>query len=175
MFYTFTQNNSGGSFVRNRQVDHYVIVEADDDASSWRMANHRAERIGLYWDGCDSGQDCPCCGDRWYPQSDVEDGHKVPTVYGKPVAKISARRLQKKHEIVIHYLNGDIRYAPYKDTSTLALRDEYVDADESDVDITRQSKAEVDAKIQKMLAGTQAPVFEETTTYSLSLRLRKRR
>jgi hypothetical protein len=82
MFYTFTQNNSGGSFDRDemRGIAPYVIVEAD----SCDQANDRAEAIGLYFDGVDGGGDCSCCGDRWYR---AHDGDAEPEIYGAPPEK----------------------------------------------------------------------------------------
>jgi hypothetical protein len=62
-FYEFCQNNTGGSFVVNDKLCHRLIIEAKDG----RAANRIAEDLGCYWDGVDSGMDCPCCGDRWYP------------------------------------------------------------------------------------------------------------
>ena len=61
-FFHFSQNNSGGSFDINDRVTVSVYIEAlnADDA------NDRAERIGIYFNGCSTGQDCSCCGDRWY-------------------------------------------------------------------------------------------------------------
>lgn len=89
MFYEFNQNNSGGGFDFDEKagITHYVIVEADsaDDA------NDRAERIGLYFEGCESGMDCPCCGDRWsrvWTWGDREPGTEVPTLYDRPLIEI---------------------------------------------------------------------------------------
>lgn len=75
MFYTFNQNNSGGSFVYNDTVCKYVIVEAN----TAEEANRRAETLGLYFDG---KYDCPCCGNRWSEQWDSE-GETEPLIYGK--------------------------------------------------------------------------------------------
>lgn len=62
-FFEFDQNNSGGSFDRDEQagIGPRVWIEAlnADDAC------RRAEDIGLYFDGCEYGRDCHCCGDRW--------------------------------------------------------------------------------------------------------------
>lgn len=56
-WFSFSQNNSGGSFDGPREV----MVEA----SSASQANNIAESYGVYFEGCNDGIDCPCCGDRW--------------------------------------------------------------------------------------------------------------
>ena len=70
MFYTFSQNNSGGSFDIDHMLAHFVIIEAD----TAEEANTIAESVGIYFNGCDEGMDCDCCGDRWYSQWDDKDG-----------------------------------------------------------------------------------------------------
>lgn len=62
-WFEFKQNNSGGSFDHDprKGIGFAVYVEADDA----EHANYRARRIGLYFNGCESGIDCSCCGDRW--------------------------------------------------------------------------------------------------------------
>jgi len=105
-FYTFNQNNSGGSFDfdKNSGITHYVIIEAasKDDAIA------KAERIGLYWDGCETGQDCDCCGDRWSTYCDEYDS---PAIYGVPVEdaileKDSLLWMKPNPEACIHYADG---------------------------------------------------------------------
>lgn len=76
-FYTFRQNNSGGSF---SEPALRVIVEA----SSTDNANVIAQTLGVYFDGCDIGRDCPCCGDRWSRAWD-HDCYDIPSEYGEPV------------------------------------------------------------------------------------------
>lgn len=61
-FYEFTQNNSGGSFITNDKVCHRLFIEADSASE----ANSIAEDLGVYFDGVEYGDDCSCCGDRWY-------------------------------------------------------------------------------------------------------------
>jgi hypothetical protein len=68
-YFRFRQNNSGGSFIKNAKVDVLVIIQAKDAA----QANDRAEEVGIYFNGCEKGYDCECCGDRWYPVSDGSD------------------------------------------------------------------------------------------------------
>src|SRR5262245_57822169 len=79
MFYEFSQNNSGGYFVNHPEkgIGHTVWVEADDACH----ANARAVIIGLYFDGCRTGVDCTCCGDRWHRQWGDEQGVKAPVPY----------------------------------------------------------------------------------------------
>lgn len=76
-FFEFNQNNSGGSFVVDDKVCHILLIEADsnDDASDI------AEGLGVYYDGCESGIDCDCCGDRWNFPWDSE-GVQFPFLYG---------------------------------------------------------------------------------------------
>lgn len=84
MFYCFNQNNSGGGFDIDDDVAHFVIIEA----ASADAANERAESIGIYFNGCDTGNDCPCCGDRWYPAWS-DEGDETPVIYGQPVSEQS--------------------------------------------------------------------------------------
>lgn len=88
MFFTYSQNNSGGKFVIDDKVCHYVIIEADD----YRFANILAEDLGIYFDGCDSGYDCSCCGDRWYSAWDDSDGTKTPMIYGHSPEELKNER-----------------------------------------------------------------------------------
>lgn len=81
MFYIYNQNNSGGKFIIDDSVGQYVIIEAD----SAEQADDEAQvRAGIYFDGCETGPDCPCCGDRWYRQF-KGDGTEKPMIYGKTI------------------------------------------------------------------------------------------
>lgn len=77
-FFTYSQNNSGGVFCEPAK---YVIIEAD----SADEANRIAEDNGLYFDGCMTGSDCSCCGDRWYRAYDGE-GEDKPMIYSDEIA-----------------------------------------------------------------------------------------
>ena len=113
MFYHYRQNNSGGSFTfcQNRGISVHVIVEA----GSAKMADERAEEIGLYFDGCENGRDCSCCGDRW--SRVYEKGNKVPSIYNSPV-KAGDKFVKEKYfsksmkegqpEGFIHYEDGRV-------------------------------------------------------------------
>lgn len=83
-FFEFHQNNSGGSFDHDakRGIGHLVVVEADDALH----ANYRAERAGIYFDGCATGGDCPCCGDRWSRQWESAKGTDEPQSFGRPIS-----------------------------------------------------------------------------------------
>lgn len=56
MFYTYSQNNSGGYFITNDDVREYLIIEAD----SVQEANSKMYDITE-----DYGEYCECCGLRW--------------------------------------------------------------------------------------------------------------
>lgn len=93
-FYTFHQNNSGGVFegpARN------VIVEA----TSPEEANRIAQNHDVYFDGCDKGWDCSCCGDRWYPQWSCDEGTDVPCHYDEPLTEDELK--DTKQYLVIRY------------------------------------------------------------------------
>lgn len=76
-YYTFSQNNSGGRFIVNDKIGHYVIIEADDIES----ALEKSEEVGIYFDGVEDGEDCSCCGDGWYHPYD--SGNLSPMIYDK--------------------------------------------------------------------------------------------
>jgi hypothetical protein len=119
MFYTFNQNNSGGSFDFDPQagVSHFVIVEADSDLD----ALSRAEDIGLYFDGIEKGYDCECCGDRWYQPYEAD---QTPQVYGRVVqdgvispseegGRWTDMKWMKGPEGFIHYKDGRVEAFDY--------------------------------------------------------------
>ena len=112
-FYHFSQNNSGGSFESDKSsgITHHVIVEGRD----WKDVKHRAEDIGLYWNGCDSGRDCSCCGDRWSDYGDNDDLTDEPMIYGDPVTVPLKYPWFKSlgdvpGETAVHYLDGRIEW-----------------------------------------------------------------
>lgn len=110
MFYEFNQNNSGGSFVFDGDagITHFVIIEAE----SVEAACERAEGIGIYFDGCDDGRDCPCCGDRWYrPWSN--EGDSEPMLYDTPLSEYVVDFpfflwMAPNPEVFVHYADGRV-------------------------------------------------------------------
>lgn len=73
-FFTYDQNNSGGSF--HFDAEHGISTQVIVQARDAREANDRARYIGLYFDGAG---DCSCCGDRWYEQ--YGEGYDTPLIY----------------------------------------------------------------------------------------------
>lgn len=120
MFYAFIQNNSGGRFHREHAdgISHYVVVEGQD----YEEIIRRAETIGLYFDGCESGRDCSCCGDRWYRPWGDSELTETPTIYGVEVSSgdyvdqsgYGTPWIKDGPEGYIHYLNGTIQPVVYK-------------------------------------------------------------
>lgn len=106
MFYTFRQNNSGGRFARDNNVDMYVVVEGTDVSD----VIERAENIGIYFDGCANFQDCECCGDRWYKPWDGTELDAVPSIYSEPIDEMRDTRT-KGCNTVIHFADGTRKYA----------------------------------------------------------------
>ena len=70
-FFSFRQNNSGGSFDENEKLCQCVYIEAENSEE----ANEKALDLGIYFDGVEKGFDCECCGSRWYesysPESNI--------------------------------------------------------------------------------------------------------
>jgi hypothetical protein len=103
-FYTYRQYNSLCNyyyFEEEKGITKYVIIEAFDHIH----ANARAEDIGIYFDGSDNGEDCSCCGDRWFRAED-EHGKDVPSIFGKPLRDIEEFRFNEF--CFVHYLDGKI-------------------------------------------------------------------
>jgi hypothetical protein len=114
MFYNYRQNNSGGSFDLNQDVNYMVIIEAP----TAEAANERAESIGIYFNGCDVGRDCSCCGDRW-SKVFSDDSTETPTIYGEPAQDYWFNehwpsRWGADQAIIIYYQDApkEIIYAP---------------------------------------------------------------
>lgn len=110
MFYHFSQNNSGGRFDFTDTLTRHVVVEADNAED----ANGFLESLGGYFDGCDSGRDCECCGDRWAAQWSY-DGSDVPELFGTPVEELTKKDLamiwsdEGFPEVRVHYIDGTVK------------------------------------------------------------------
>ena len=111
-FYEFSQNNSGGSFDVDNDVCHRLFIEA----TNAEQANRIAQDLGVYFNGCDSGMDCNCCGDRWYEVDDydVVDLNKLSKSYKTELTTIEdyAQLLADKYgrttpDARVFYLSGE--------------------------------------------------------------------
>lgn len=106
-YFTFSQNNSGGSFDYDGVdgISHFVIVEEN----SAKEALIKASIIGLYFDGAG---DCACCGNRWSDYVDDEDGTKEPEIASRPAAELPDTRFftkwMKGYEVFVHHKDGRI-------------------------------------------------------------------
>lgn len=88
-WFHYSQNNSGGMFTGPT----HVVIEADDaDHADMRAVSETP----IYFDGCDEGVDCPCCGDRW--SRAWGDGDFKPMVYDQPAAKYVPGTLSSWHD-----------------------------------------------------------------------------
>lgn len=105
MFFTFYQNNSGGSFDHDevKGIGYRVIIEAKSE----NEANKRAEEIGIYFNGVNQGRDCKCCGDRW--SNSFLKGTDIPMIYNEDVSSGIYLGNWCKIFSYIHYLNGEIK------------------------------------------------------------------
>jgi hypothetical protein len=92
-FYTYRQNNSGGSFSAPAVV---VIVSAPSAA----QANVAAQDVGVYFDE-DFEIDCECCGTRWDELDDAWD--KGFATFEDACEDVGLSRMAKHRE-----LYGDI-------------------------------------------------------------------
>lgn len=113
MYFLFRQNNSGGYIEKTPDLDWRVYVQADDHYE----ANRRAEELGIYFDGCNSEIDCPCCGDRWYRADEYDAVSTVQCLfdeltmyleYTHPTESIAVLHLDNgiRHTIWPHNIRG---------------------------------------------------------------------
>jgi len=96
-WYCFSQNNSGGRFVHDDNVDEYVLIQ---DTSAAR-AVARAEQF------CDNTDSCPCCGDRWSFWLSDDDGNDEPTIYSTPIWKMQPSHFRNAAKL--HYFDGTVK------------------------------------------------------------------
>ena len=98
-FYTISQNNSGGYFIKNDYVDYYVSVQANSIEEAEKLLQEIVE---------DHSEYCDCCGTRWSVWLDEEDACDVPTTYGTPLTEMKYKDtfcLEEKVAI-IYYADG---------------------------------------------------------------------
>lgn len=83
-YYTFDQNNSGGSFVIDEAagVGEIVVIQAYSEATAIARLHAIGDRVDGFWDFCE------CCGERWSTWS----CGAVPMWYDKPLEAKGNRR-----------------------------------------------------------------------------------
>lgn len=116
-WYEFDQNNSGGVFIMDDDVGIKVFIQAESDG----VANQKAEDVGIYFDGCEQGIDCDCCGDRWYRVGDhlasftiyfwrsENDDYDNINDYAQAVANDSMWAEVGKPVAVVYFANGSVK------------------------------------------------------------------
>lgn len=98
MFITFCQNNSGGYFIQNEDVDEYVIIEGNNLEEILDKANVIFEDYREY---------CDCCGERWDDDlMDEEDLDESPMIYGKSVYEFKDG-YSGDSKAIIYRMNGE--------------------------------------------------------------------
>lgn len=96
-FYTIDQNNSGGYYIKNDDVDYYVSVQADSPYEAERLLERVVE---------DHSEYCECCGTRW--STYLSEEGDTPTMYGTPLTELKDQDtfwLEEKVAI-IYYADG---------------------------------------------------------------------
>lgn len=92
--------------MQNDSVDINVFVEA----IAVEEANRRAEDIGIYFNGCDKGLDCNCCGDRWSPvyedEYDVFLSDSMEELEMKVRKSLDHGYSSHTESAIIYYMNG---------------------------------------------------------------------
>ena len=116
-WYEFDQNNSGGFFEMNDDVSIKVFIQSENAAG----ANQKAEEVGIYFDGCEDGIDCDCCGDRWYRAGDPLDSFKTYfwrkenteydniSDYVQAIANDSMWAKVGKPVVIVYFADGSIK------------------------------------------------------------------
>ena len=92
-FLTFYQNNSGGYYLIDDNVKHYVIIEGYD---IWQVEAKANSILADY------REYCSCCGMRWSSYFDDEDLTDEPEIYWRSVYEYKSC----EEEAIIYYLDG---------------------------------------------------------------------
>lgn len=104
-YYTFVQTPVRGRY----EIAPWVIIEARNPGE----ANTLAMELGVYFDGCRSGQDCLCCGDRWTRVTDCQ-ARPRPAIYGDSdfvrIANRTERVIPGRVAIIIRNLSGKTQF-----------------------------------------------------------------
>lgn len=90
-FFVFSQNNSGGYFIKNDDVSSYVIIEATNHKDAQSKAEDIFENYSEY---------CECCGERW-----DTDMNYVDSYVGIP-DELQIIKCVGMDEAIIYYIDG---------------------------------------------------------------------
>ena len=97
MFITFKQNNSGGYFIEDENVDVFVIIEGDSLKEVLDKASDVFE---------DYREFCPCCGERWNDDCKNENDLKEePMIYDESVYEFNDS-WYKDSKVIIYRADG---------------------------------------------------------------------
>lgn len=96
MFITFSQNNSGGYFIQNEDVDEYVIIEGNSLNEIQNRANKIFENYRKH---------CQCCGERWSSDITCDDLDDEPMIYESSVYDFN-EPFSESAKAIIYYSNG---------------------------------------------------------------------
>lgn len=97
-FYTLEQNNSGGYYIQNNNVDAFVIIEAETLDQFNKISEDILGDYRSY---------CSCCGQRWGDSwIDEDDGKVEPMIYDKQVVQFNDSFWCRGNKVIIYYLNG---------------------------------------------------------------------
>jgi len=145
-YYTFRQNNSGGSFDGHK----YIVIKAP----SAEAANNFAEKhTPIYFDyGYEV--DCSCCGTRWNALYEDEEGTEVPSKYGEPDFE------DHTHWVGLQHVDGDSQ-------ENWVIYEDYNDPDNFRAGITVDNFDGWNDSFFKLNALTKAP--EGSTIYGIKL------
>lgn len=102
-FWDYRQNNSFGFFIDDGIVSILVLIEAD----TAEEADTRAQDLGIYFDGLESGRDCECCGSRW--TSAYDSCEDIQTEIRQCV-KSYGQGWGIKRPVVVHFKSGPVHY-----------------------------------------------------------------
>lgn len=85
-----SQNNSGGYWIENDDVDVYVAFEAVDEEGLYDKYERTVQNYSDY---------CECCGTRW-------DGVDMTDWHEKPFTIDNFKEVDYEHNCILHMLDG---------------------------------------------------------------------
>lgn len=109
-YYTFSQNNSGGYFVKDEEkgVCEYLIIQATSVKNAIEKMESIGDSVSGFWNYCD------CCGERWSTWIDESDGYEEPMIYGEIVYDEMHKEMFRSMAPV-HYLDGTFKNFKFQD------------------------------------------------------------